>query len=40
MSFFNSENACVAVLQEAIQFQPGIRERLTLVTREISEMLG
>ncbi len=40
MSFFNAPKACLAVLQDAVQFQPGVRERLTLVTRELSEMLG
>ncbi len=39
MSFFNAPKACVAVLQESPLFSPGVRERLTLVTRELSEML-
>lgn len=40
MSFFNSPKVCLAVLQENSAFEPGIRERLTLVTRELSEMIG
>ncbi len=39
MSFFNAPAVCLAVLQEGAQFQAGVRERLTLVTRELSEML-
>ena len=39
MSFFNATAVCLAVLQEDAQFQAGVRERLTLVTRELSEML-
>jgi hypothetical protein len=39
MSFFNAPAACLAVLQEDAHFQAGVRERLTLVTRELSNML-
>jgi len=39
MSFFNASAACLAVLQQDGHFEAGVRERLTLVTRELSEML-
>ena len=38
MSFFNSSKVCVAVLHQA-EFPPGIKERLLLVTRELSAMM-
>ena len=39
-SFFVENGACMAVLHQHPSFQPGVREKLILVTREIASMLG
>ncbi len=39
MSFFNSPNACMAVLHQDAEFPPGVREKLILVTRDLSSMV-
>ncbi|MEM7387854.1 MAG: hypothetical protein AAF514_23210 [Verrucomicrobiota bacterium] len=37
--FFNGPKACVAILHEDRDFSAGVREKLTLVAREVTEML-
>jgi len=40
MSFFNSPNACLAVLHQESEFPPGVREKLILVIRDLSSMVS
>ena len=40
VSFFVNGSLCLAALHAQPNFQPGVRERLVMVTRELAKMLG